>query len=71
MLTENRNCAESNFGVKRKVSSNYRGQTEEEFEQFLRDQRMHSKEQEVNGAQLIADRKSVIMIIMEIFNRQK
>lgn len=53
MLTENRNCAESNFGVKRKVSSNYRGQTEEEFEQFLRDQRMHSKEQEVNGVELL------------------
>lgn len=47
MLTENKNCTASNFGVKRKVTANFRGMTDEEVKEFERDRDLQTKEHTV------------------------
>lgn len=47
MLTENRNCADSNFGVRRKNVANYRGMNDEEMDKFELERAVQAKEQEV------------------------
>lgn len=47
MLTENRNCADSNFGVRRKNVANYRGMNDAEIDEFELQRSAQAKEQEV------------------------
>lgn len=47
MLTENRNCAASNFGVRRKNVANYRGMNDDEIDEFELQRAVQAKEQEV------------------------
>lgn len=47
MLTENRNCADSNFGVRRKNVANYRGMNDEEIDAFEMQRAVQAKEQKV------------------------
>lgn len=48
MLTENRNCADSNFGVRRKNVANYRGMNDEEIDKFELQRAVQAKEHEVS-----------------------
>lgn len=47
MLTENKNCTQSNFGVKRKIATNFRGMTDEEIEEFSNARDLQLKEHTV------------------------
>lgn len=60
MLTGNRNCAESNFGVQRKVPANYRGMTDDELKQFLLAQEDQRKEHVVSGMRTMQINMSIL-----------
>lgn len=47
MMTENKECANSNFGTNRKIVTNYRGMTDEEVEKILIEQKTQQKELQV------------------------
>lgn len=48
MLTENKSSANSNFGINRIITANYRGMTEEEHEEILRTQKVQQIELNVS-----------------------
>lgn len=47
MLTENKDCAKSNFGINRIIPTNFRGMTDEQIEKILNAQKIQQKELEV------------------------
>lgn len=50
MLTENKSSANSNFGINRKITANYRGMTDEELDEILRTQKVQQIELNVSWA---------------------
>ncbi|XP_037030864.1 RIB43A-like with coiled-coils protein 2 [Bradysia coprophila] len=44
MLTENKSSANSNFGINRKITANYRGMTDEELDEIIRTQKVQQIE---------------------------
>lgn len=48
MLTENKSSANSNFGINRKITANYRGMTDEERGDIIRTQKMQQDELNVS-----------------------
>lgn len=48
MLTENKNSANSSFGINRKITANYRGMTDEEHDEILRSQKFQQIELNVS-----------------------
>lgn len=48
MLTENKDCANSNFGTNRKIVTNFRGMTDEEVEKIHIEQKRQQSELQVS-----------------------
>lgn len=65
MLTENRNCADSNFGVRRKNVANYRGMNDDEIDEFELQRAVQAKEHEVFNRLLQPAMMEIMILLLD------
>lgn len=64
MLTENKASANSNFGIHRKITANYRGMTDEERNEILKAQKIQQDELNVSDKKVIENFSRSCLVLL-------